>query len=386
MLEKTCFYIDGAWINPSSQQQIEVVNPSSGKAFASITLGNRDDLDKVVSAAHVAAEDWCATTVLQRQNYLNRLLEIYKSRASEMAALISQEMGAPIGLAQTVQVGSGIGHLKQAIITLERFEFERTIPNRDSMDHIFLEPVGVVGLITPWNWPMNQIMLKVANIIFADADEKAVGRGVRQCFLNSGQSCNAPTRMLVEESIYEGALEQARAMAEKTEVGHADVEGRHIGPVASQIQYDKIQQMIEAGVSEGARLLCGGAGKPDGLEAGYFVKPTIFADVIPEMTIFKEEIFGPVLCITPFSSEAEAVDLANDTAYGLTNCIQTQDAEKARRVAAKLKSGMVEINGQLLSPAAPFGGRGLSGNGVEGGVWGLEEFLQPKAVSGIQTD
>lgn len=181
-------------------------------------------------------------------------------------------------------------------------------------------------------------------------------------------------------------MKQARAMAEKTEVGHADVDGRHIGPVASEVQYDKIQQMIEAGVSEGARLLCGDAGKPEGLEAGYFVKPTIFADVKPEMTIFREEIFGPVLCITPFSSEAEAVDLANDTAYGLTNYIQTQDSKKARRVAAKLKSGMVEINGQLLSPAAPFGGRGLSGNGVEGGVWGLEEFLQPKAVSGMITN
>jgi aldehyde dehydrogenase (NAD+) len=224
---------------------------------------------------------------------------------------------------------------------------------------------------------------KGANIIFADADEKAVSRGVRQCFLNSGQSCNAPTRMLIERSRYESAVNEAREMAAKTTVGSAHEEGRHIGPVVSEIQYDKIQQLIQSGVDEGATLLAGGLGKPEGVEVGYFVKPTVFSDVTPTMTIFKEEIFGPVLCLTPFEDEAQAIELANMTDYGLTNYVQTEDQVKAARVSRSLRSGMVEINGNLLGPASPFGGVGLSGIGREGGVWGFEEFLSVKAVSGL---
>ena len=224
---------------------------------------------------------------------------------------------------------------------------------------------------------------KGANIIFADADEKAISRGVRQCFLNSGQSCNAPTRMLVEESLYESAIEQAQEMAKKTLVGFAHEEGRHIGPVVSEIQFQKIQVLIARGIEQGARLVSGGIGRPEGFEKGFFVKPTVFADVTPDMDIFKEEIFGPVLSIIPFKDQAHAVELANDTPYGLTNYIQTGDLDRARELARKLRSGMVEVNGALLSPASPFGGVGLSGVGREGGVWGLEEFLYPKAVSGI---
>jgi aldehyde dehydrogenase (NAD+) len=224
---------------------------------------------------------------------------------------------------------------------------------------------------------------KGANIIFADADEKAVSRGVRQCFLNSGQSCNAPTRMLIEEPSYESAIEQAQEMANKTMVGLAHEEGRHIGPVASAAQYEKIQALIKLGIAQGAKLVCGGEGRPDGFNKGYFVKPTVFADVTPEMDIFKEEIFGPVLSIIPFKDQNHAIELANDTPYGLTNYVQTSDIDRARHLARKLKSGMVEVNGQLLSPASPFGGVGLSGIGREGGVWGLEEFLYAKAVSGI---
>jgi aldehyde dehydrogenase (NAD+) len=223
---------------------------------------------------------------------------------------------------------------------------------------------------------------KGANIIFDDADEKAVARGVRQCFMNSGQSCNAPTRMLVQSSIYENALEAAAKIAEQTTVDIAANEGRHIGPVVSEAQWNKIQGLIATGENEGARLLAGGTGRPEGHETGYFVRPTIFADVTPDMTIAKEEIFGPVLSIIPFDTEQEAVAIANDTAYGLTNYVQTTDPERAHRVARRLRSGMVEMNGQMRGAGAPFGGYGQSGNGREGGTWGLEEFLEVKSVSG----
>ncbi len=223
---------------------------------------------------------------------------------------------------------------------------------------------------------------KGANIVFADADDKAVTRGVRSCFMNSGQSCNAPTRMLVERSIYDDALATAQQVAEQTAVDIASNEGRHIGPVVSEVQFDKIQGLIAKGEEEGARLLTGGTGRPDGHDAGYFVRPTVFADVTPDMTIAKEEIFGPVLSIMPFDTEEEAITIANDTAYGLTNYVQTTDQDKARRVARQLRSGMVEMNGQALGAGSPFGGYGQSGNGREGGVWGIEEFLEVKSVSG----
>jgi aldehyde dehydrogenase (NAD+) len=223
---------------------------------------------------------------------------------------------------------------------------------------------------------------KGANLVFADADEKAVIRGVRHCFNNTGQSCNAPTRMLVERSIYDQAVATAAEVAAKTTVDIASREGRHIGPVVSELQYSKIQDLIAKGIDEGARLVAGGPGKPEGFERGYFVRPTVFADVNNEMTIAREEIFGPVLSIIPFDSEEEAIRIANDTPYGLTNYIQTQDSDKARRVARRLRSGMVQINGEPMGAGAPFGGYGQSGNGREGGRWGLEEFLEVKAVAG----
>jgi len=227
---------------------------------------------------------------------------------------------------------------------------------------------------------------KGANIVFADADEKAVTRGVRQCFNNSGQSCNAPTRMLVERPLYDQAVATAQEVAKKTAVDIASNEGRHIGPVVSKVQWDKIQALISAGESEGARLIAGGTGRPDGHEAGYFVKPTVFADVDPDMTIAREEIFGPVLSMTPFDTEEEAIAIANDTPYGLTNYVQTQDNDKARRVARQLRSGMVEMNGQARGAGAPFGGYGQSGNGREGGEWGIEEFCEVKSISGWNVD
>ena len=474
MKDATQFYINGEWVAPLDGRTVPVLNPSTEEAIASISLGGQADTDAAVAAASAAFPAWAATSKRERLAALERLLEAYTARSEEMAQAISQEMGAPIALARTAQVGAGTGHLKGAINALKAYEFERPLGEHAPDTMILHDPVGVCALITPWNWPMNQVTLKVApalaagctmvlkpsevsplsamlmaemideadipagvfnlvngdgpgvgsqlsvhpdvdmvsftgstragtaiskaaadtikrvslelggkgaNIVFADADEKAVTRGVRHCFNNSGQSCNAPTRMLVERPLYDAAVETARAVAEKTEVGAAEVEGRQIGPVVSETQWDKIQGLIQSGIEEGAKLVAGGTGRPDGLNKGYFVRPTVFADVTPDMTIWREEIFGPVLSMSPFDSEDQALALANDTDYGLTNYVQTTDKTRARRFARLLRSGMVEMNGKPRGAGSPFGGMKQSGNGREGGVWGLEEFLEVKAVS-----
>ena len=474
MQDASKHYINGQWVASIDGREMAVENPSTEEKIATITLGGVADADAAVAAAKAAFPAWAATDPLDRIAALERLMEVYKGQAEDMAQAISFEMGAPIALARTAQVGAGAGHLKNTVRTAKGFAFERPLGDHAPCDMILYEPVGVCALITPWNWPMNQVMLKVApalaagctmvlkpaeqaplsavllaemidaagfppgvfnlvngdgagvgahltahpdvnmvsftgstragvaiskaaadtvkrvslelggkgaNIIFADADEKAVTRGVRHCFNNSGQSCNAPTRMLVERSIYDQAIETARAVAEKTEVGPADIEGRQIGPVVSETQFNKIQYLIKRGIDEHATLIAGGLERPDGLNRGHFVRPTIFADVTPEMTIWKEEIFGPVLTMTPFDSEEEAIALANDTPYGLTNYVQTADKSRARRLARGLRSGMVEMNGKFGAPGTPFGGMKQSGTGREGGVWGLEEFLEVKAVS-----
>ena len=474
MQDATKHFINGQWINSIDGRETAVENPSTEERIATITLGGVADVEMAVTAAKDAFPSWAATNPSERIAALERLMEVYKTRAGDMAQAISIEMGAPIALAKTAQVGAGAGHLKNTIRAAKTFVFESPLGDHAPGDMILYEPVGVCALITPWNWPMNQVMLKVApalaagctmilkpselsplssnllaemideadfppgifnlvngdgagvgahltahpdvdmvsftgstragvaiskaaadtvkrvslelggkgaNIIFADADEKAVTRGIRHCLNNSGQSCNAPTRMLVERAIYEHAVETARTVAEKTEVGPANIEGRQIGPVVSKVQLNKIQFLIKRGIDEGAKLIAGGLGRPDGLNRGYFVRPTIFADVTQDMTIWREEIFGPVLCITPFDCEEEAINLANDTSYGLTNYVQTSNKARARRVARQLRSGMVEMNGKFSGAGSPFGGMKQSGNGREGGAWGLEEFLEVKAVS-----
>lgn len=474
MQDATRHYINGQWVASIDGREIAVENPSTEEKIATITLGGVADADAAVAAAKSAFPAWAATDPLGRIAALERLMEVYKSRAEDMAQAISVEMGAPIALARTAQVGAGAGHLKNTIRAAKAFDFERPLGDHAPSDMILYEPVGVCALITPWNWPMNQVMLKVApalaagctvvlkpselsplsaillaemidaagfppgvfnlvngegtgvgahltahpdvdmvsftgstpagvaiskaaadtvkrvslelggkgaNIIFADADEKAVSRGVRHCFNNSGQSCNAPTRMLVERAIYDQSVETARKVAEKTEVGPAEIESRQIGPVVSETQFNKIQYLIKCGFDEHATLVAGGLGRPDGLNRGHFVRPTVFADATSNMTIWKEEIFGPVLVMTPFDTEEEAIALANDTPYGLTNYVQTADKTRARRVARGLRSGMVEMNGKFGGTGSPFGGMKQSGNGREGGVWGLEEFLEVKAVS-----
>jgi aldehyde dehydrogenase (NAD+) len=428
-----------------------------------------------VTAAKEAFPSWAVTPKEERLALVERILEVYKARADEMAEAISLEMGAPIDMAKAQQAPAGIGHIMNFIRVAKSFEFERKLGEHAPNDRILYEPVGVCGLITPWNWPMNQVTLKVmpalltgctmvlkpseiaplssllfaefiheagapagvfnlvngdgagvgtqlsghpdvgmisftgsaragiaisknaadtlkrvhlelggkgANIIFADAHEKAVKRGALHCFNNTGQSCNAPTRMLVQREIYDQAVETARAVAETTRVGPASEEGRHLGPVASQAQFNKIQDLIQQGIDEGARLVVGGLGRPEGVNRGYFARPTVFADVSNDMTIAREEIFGPVLSIIPFETEDEAVSVANDTPYGLTNYVQSEDGARCNRVSRRLRSGMVEMNGQPRGAGSPFGGMKASGNGREGGVWGLEDFLEVKAVSG----
>ena len=475
LLDRRNFYINGQWVAPVEANDLDVIDPSTEQACAVISLGGEADTNAAVAAAKAAFPSWSMTSKEERIELLEKLLEVYASRSDEMAHAISMEMGAPMALAQTAQVGAGAGHLKSIIRALKAFEFEQPLGPHAPDNTILHEPVGVAALITPWNWPMNQVTLKVvpalgvgctmvlkpsevaplssalfaemvdeagfppgvfnmvngdgpgvgtqlsghpdvdmvsftgstragvaitknaadsvkrvalelggkgANIIFDDADEKAVVRGVRGCFNNSGQSCNAPTRMLVERSMYDQAVSTAQEVAEKTAVDIASNEGRHIGPVMSEVQWNKIQGLIATGEDEGARLVAGGTGRPEGHETGYFVKPNVFADVTPDMTIYREEIFGPVLSIMPFDSEEEAVEIANDTPYGLTNYVQTQDNDKARRIARQLRSGMVEMNGLPRGAGAPFGGYGQSGNGREGGEWGIEEFLEVKSVSG----
>ena len=475
VLEKREFYIGGRWVAPAVANDFQVIDPSNEEPCAVISLGDRADTDAAVAAARAAFESWSQTPKADRLALIEKLADIYEARADEMGETISREMGAPVAMARTAQAGAGSWHIRNFITAFKAFEFDRMLGDHAPNDRILYEPIGVCGLITPWNWPMNQVTLKAvpamaagctmvlkpseiaplsallfaemvheagfpagvfnlvngdgagvgtqlsghpdvdmisftgsaragaaisknaadtikrvslelggkgANLIFADADEKAVTRGVRHCFNNTGQSCNAPTRMLAERSIYDQAVRTAIEVAEATEVDLASKEGRHIGPVVSEMQFDKVQGLIEQGIAEGARLVAGGPGRPPGLNRGYFVRPTVFADVTNDMTIAREEIFGPVLAIMPFDSEDEAVAIANNTVYGLTNYVQTQDGERANRLARRLRSGMVEMNGQPRGAGSPFGGYKQSGNGREGGVWGLEDFLEVKAVSG----
>lgn len=475
MLDKRKFYIDGQWAQPEGAQNLNVIDPSNEEAFAVISLGTEADTDRAVAAAKRAFELWSNTAPAERRAKVERLLEIYKSRAGEMAQAISREMGAPIDMALRSQVGAGAWHITNFINAFRDFKFVRPFGDNAPDNRIVMDPIGVVGLITPWNWPMNQVTLKVtpallagctmvlkpsevaplssmlfaefideagipagvfnlvngdgagvgtrlsthpdvemisftgstragkaiskaaaetlkrvalelggkgANIVFEDADSDAVRRGVAHCFNNTGQSCNAPTRMLVQRSIYDDAVEIARSVADGLAVDLASKHGAHIGPLVSDTQYARVQDLIGKAIDEGARLVAGGLGRPANLNRGYFVRPTVFADVNNNMTIAREEIFGPVLSIIPFDTEAEAIAIANDTPYGLSNYVQTQDGAKRNRVALKLKSGMVEMNGVSRAAGAPFGGVKASGRAREGGVWGIEEFLEPKAVSG----
>tara|TARA_B100002019_G_scaffold152993_1_gene131851 strand:- start:158 stop:1591 length:1434 start_codon:yes stop_codon:yes gene_type:complete len=475
MIEKKKFYIDGKWVNPKNQKNLEVIDPSTEKSCAVISLGDKDDIHEAVMAAKKAFASWGFTTKEERLKYLEKLYELYKKRWNDIAEAITLEMGAPKDFSSKLQTGTGASHIKSFMKYLKDFEFEKPLGDHAPNQRILYEPKGVCALITPWNWPMNQVCLKVipalaagctmilkpselaplssmilaeiideakfpagvfnlvngdgattgdaltshpdvnmisftgstragalisqnaakdfkrvslelggkgANIIFKDADPEAIERGALRCFRNSGQSCNAPTRMLVEKSMYKEAVERLKKYADEFKVDNPNKEGDHIGPVISETQFNKIQNLIKIGIDEGAKLISGGPGRPEGIDKGYYIKPTVFADVKNDMQIARTEIFGPVLSVMPFETEEEAIEIANDTPYGLTNYIQTQDPEKIKRVARKLRSGMVDVNGAGIAVDAPFGGYKHSGIGREAGAEGLTEFLEVKSVGG----
>ncbi len=463
------FYIDGAWVAAQRVQTMPILNPATNSQIGILTLGDAADVDGAVAAAKAAFESWGFTPKAERRAFLARLLAISEAREEEMAQAITAEMGAPITLSREQQAASGTGHLRAFLDAFDAMQEEETLPNGDILSY---EPIGVCGLITPWNWPVNQIALKVIpalaagntcvlkpsehtplsarlyaemiheagfpkvvfnlvfgdgptvgsalskhpdvammsftgstragisvtrnaaesvkrvalelggkspNIIFADADlEARVPEGVFECFSNSGQSCNAPTRMLVERSVYDDAVALAAQAALSQAVGDPLKEGDHIGPLFDQIQYDRVQAMIQKGLDEGARLIVGGTGKPDGFETGWYVKPTLFADVTNDMAIAQQEIFGPVLVMIPFDSEDDAIALANDTPFGLDAYVSTADEARALRVVRRLRAGGIHINGHATDYGSPFGGFKQSGNGREGGAHGLTEFYEVK--------
>ena len=472
MTDFTRFYINGEWVAPLEPEPFPVINPATEEPAAKINLGGAGDVDRAVKAAAAAFPAFSRTRKDERLALLQRIIDAYKARYDEMAQTITKEMGAPAWLASRAQAATGLAHLNQMVAVLRDFAFEEV----RGTTLIAKEPVGVCGFITPWNWPMNQVMCKVApalaagctmvlkpseiaplsamifaevlhaagvpkgvfnlvngdgptvgqaiaahpdidmvsftgsaragiavakaaadtvkrvhqelggksaNIILPDADlQKAVAGGVQSCFTNSGQSCNAPTRMFVQARQHERAVEIAKAAAEATKVGDPNTKGTTIGPVVSEAQFRKIQRLIEAGIAEGATLVAGGPGRPEGFNRGYYVRPSVFANVKPEMTISREEIFGPVLSILPYDSEEQVIRMANDTVYGLSGYVQSGDIEHARKVAAQLRTGNVHLNGAGPDFGAPFGGFKQSGNGREWGEFGLEEFLEVKAVMG----
>jgi aldehyde dehydrogenase (NAD+) len=468
----TKFFINGQWVEPENRQTLDVINPATEEPFATISLGTADDVDAAAKSARAAFDSWSQSSVEERKAIISNIIAGLKDRGDEMASAISQEMGAPMSLAKTAQLGSGMGHFAAILGILDNFNFEET---RGST-RIVKEAAGVCGFITPWNWPLNQIACKVApaiaagctivlkpseiapisgyilaeiiaesglpagvfnlvngdgptvgaaisshseidlvsftgstragrevakaaadgikrvtqelggksaNIILEDVEDftKAVAGGVLGCFGNSGQSCNAPTRMLVPKSKMAETIEIAKATASKAVVGDPNAETTRLGPVVSELQFNKITALIERGIEEGAELIVGGPGRPEGIETGYFIQPTIFANVTNDMNIAREEVFGPVLSILAYEDDGEAVAIANDTDYGLSGYV-SGEISHAQKIARQIRTGMVHINGAGPDFAAPFGGYKQSGNGREWGLEGFEEYLETKSMLG----
>ena len=469
-------YIDGAWTLPlTSAEPLDVINPATEIVVARVAMGGANDVDAAVTAARRAFASWGFSTLEERIALVRKLVVVFERRYPEMVAAISTEMGAPYDLSNASQAACGPGHLNATIDAALTLQWERPISHGEA--NLVLEPIGVAALITPWNWPINQLAAKVgpalvagctvvlkpsevaplsaqlfaefvdeagfppgvfnmvhgtgptvgaamsahpevdmvsftgstragiqvaktaadtvkrvsqelggksANIVFADADlEAAVERGVRHCFGNTGQSCNAPTRMLVEASVYDHAVEIATRVAATVTVGDPMQPGPHLGPVVNRSQFEKIQRLIQTGIDEGAQVVAGGVGKPPGFETGYYVKPTIFAGVNNQMTIAREEIFGPVLVMIPFENRDQAIAIANDRPFGLAAYVQTEDRAKAQYVARRLRAGSVHLNGASQDYDAPFGGYKQSGNGREWGGFGLHDYLEYKSINGF---
>ena len=472
MRDYTKFYINGSWVEPSETNTLGVENPATLEQCATISIGNNADVDNAVAAAKAAFETFSQTSVEERAALLDKIAEIYMSRIGEIAEAIREEMGAPISLASTAQAYAGLAHITEAAKILRNFSFSEDL----GAHRVVKEPIGVCGLITPWNWPMNQVTCKVApalavgctmvlkpsevaplssyifteimheagvpagvynmvngdgpgvgtalskhpdvdmmsftgstragslvaqnaaptvkrvtqelggkspNIVLDDADlEAAVTRGVLHMYNNTGQSCNAPSRMLVPRGRLEEAEQIAAAVSQTVVVGDTADKDTTMGPVVSKVQWDKIQGLIQKGIDEGAKLVCGGTGLPDGIEAGHYVRPTIFSEANNDMTISREEIFGPVLTMIPYDSEEEAIRIANDTPYGLAGYVQSGDMDHARAVASKIRAGNIHINGASGGPDIPFGGYKQSGNGREWGAHGFTDYLEIKAIEG----
>jgi aldehyde dehydrogenase (NAD+) len=468
------FYIGGRWIEPAQPATLDVIDPATEQPFTRIAVGSAADVDRAVTAARSAFHDDSAASREERAALLRRILDAYNRRAEDLAEAVSREMGAPLPFARDAQVWAGRVHLEATIEALEAYEFSGI---RGS-SLIVKEPIGVAALITPWNWPLNQIVCKVApalaagcavvlkpseiapisglifaeiveaagapagvfnlvngtgpdvgevmarhpgvdmvsftgstragvlvakaaadtvkrvaqelggkspNIILRDADfTAAVSEGAKACFSNSGQSCDSPTRMLVPAERHDEALAIAAAIADSLKVGDPRQSGVDLGPVVSQVQFDKIQRLIEAGVREGARLAAGGPGRPPGLNRGYYVRPTVFGDVTPGMTVAREEIFGPVLSIARYRDEDEAIRMANDTPYGLAAYVSSADLDHARAIATRLRAGTVNLNYPAWDVRAPFGGYKQSGNGREYADFGIDDYLELKAVVGYR--
>ena len=470
------FYIDGAWVHPRSSQTLDLINPATEQRLGKVAIGGAEDADSAVRAAARAFETWGFTQPAERKVYLEKLRAVYLRRLEEMAVAIRLEMGAPKDFALSPQADSALATFENMIEAMEAVTWAGPVAPNQPEAFVLREPIGVCALITPWNWPILQVAMKVgaaiaagctmvlkpselaplsalllaemldeiglpagvfnlvngdgpgvgtalshhplvdmvsftgstragcligaagaqsikrvalelggksANIVFADTDvAAAVERGANHVFDNTGQSCDSPTKMLVERSVYEAAVSAAKAAAQARSAGNPEMAGSHLGPLVSQVQFDKVQAILARALDQGARLVAGALGKPAGLEQGYFVQTTVLADVTPEMDIWREEIFGPVLTLTPFADEAEAIALANDTQYGLAGNVQTDDLDKAKRVARRLRAGYITMNGQWPGAGAPFGGYRQSGNGREGGLLGIEDFLEVKAVGG----
>ena len=466
------FYINGQWVEPSTTQTVDVINPATEEVVATIAMGSEQDVNAAVAAARTAFESFSQTSREERIALLERILEVYKRRSAEFAEAITLEMGAPAKLSKYAQAPSGTGHFAAALKALKEFEFEERIGNT----LVVKEPIGVCGLITPWNWPINQLACKIApalatgctmvlkpsevaplsalllaevldeagvpagvfnlingdgptvgsamsghpdidmmsftgstgagrqvmqngantikrvalelggksaNILLDDVNfEKTVAHAVMSCMNNSGQSCNAPTRLLVPQSRMDEVAAIAKAVSAKVKAGAPDAEDTVIGPVVSQAQWSKIQDLIGKGIEEGAKLVAGGTGRPEGLDKGFYVQPTIFSHVTTDMTIAREEIFGPVLSIIGYEDEADAIRIANDTRYGLSGYVSSADLDRARNAARQIRTGMVHLNGAPLDNNAPFGGYKESGNGREWGHYGFEDFLEVKSIFG----
>lgn len=473
MLDKTSFFINGEWVKPINRQEHLIINPATEAPIAKISMGNAQDVEIAVAAAKAAFETFSQTDIEFRIYLLEKICGLLTERMDEMAELISLEMGAPMWLAKAAQAPSGLAHFAETLKVLKQYAFEKPL----GKTQILREPIGVCALITPWNWPINQIACKVApalavgctmvlkpselapldamllaeildnagvpkgvfnlvngdgigvgapltshkdidfvsftgstragieisknaapsvkkvalelggkspNIILNDADlEKAIKTGARICFTNTGQSCNAPTRMFVPRARLDEVKTIAKAAGEAQMVANPqDAPKGAIGPLSNARQFEKVNSMIDSAIKDGAELICGGSGRPEGFEKGYFVRPTIFVVADNNAMIAREEVFGPVLTIIPYDTEEEAIRMANDTVYGLSAYVQGE-TEHAKKVARRIRAGMVHLNGAPTDNAAPFGGYKQSGNGREWGEFGLEEFTEIKAIMGF---